>query len=159
VTGTGTDQALPVDPSGSVLFQPLAPGSYSVAIDDIASQCQITSTGGSTKTVTVTDQGLPTRASIGFDLKCPAPGPRRLSVRTVVDGDTTDANGFSLNLSGVAADATLPASERAVSIDRTIPGISATTVFEDVRPGTYSLLIQGVSPLCALTGTAQRDGI
>lgn len=160
VKGTSLDQTLPIDPSGTRIFQPLPPGVYAVSIDDIATQCELS--GGSpapSQVVTVTDQGLGTLAKARFDLSCRDRSKGRLRGRIVVSGDTVDANGYKLVLSGVASDTTLPASQRAVAITRQIGAGGGTVPFDNLFPGTYSLLVTDVGPLCIVGGVFQREGL
>ncbi len=157
VKGEAVDQTLPVDVNGDQKFQPVAAGIYSVTIEDVAPQCDVDSTVG--RLAVVTDQGLNTVTPVSYSVRCRDRSRGRIKVRVAATGDTTDANGFKIVVSGVAEDKTLPPAERAFVSTQTVPPSGATVSFENLLPGTYSVVIDDVSPACAVGGTKQRDAL
>ncbi len=157
VKGESIDQTLPVDVNGDQKFQPVAAGIYSVTIEDVAAQCEVDSTVN--RLVVVTDQGLNTVTPVNYSVRCRDRSRGRIKVRVAASGDTTDANGFKVVVSGVAEDKTLPPAERAFVSTQTVPANGATVSFENLLPGTYSVVLDDVSPACTVGGTRQRDAL
>ncbi len=157
VKGGAINQSLPLEVQGTQRFQPLPPGLYSVAVEDIAPNCVLE--GVSPRVVAVTDQGLATIAKVAFSVRCRDRSRGRLTAKIVTSGDTVDANGFKVVLSGLADDTSLPASERAVVLTRDVGPQGGQTEFDNLRPGVYSLVLDNVAALCSVEGTRQRDGL
>ena len=155
--GGAVSQALPVEAQGTQLFQPLPAGLYSVGLEDIAPNCALE--GVTPRVAAVTDQGLGTIAKLTFTVNCRDRSRGRLIAHVAATGDTTDANGFKVVLSGLADDAALPQSERAVVLSRDVGRDGGQVVYDNLRPGTYSLLLDNVAALCTVEGSRQRDGI
>ena len=151
------DQRLPVAVTGGQLFQPLDPGIYQVTLDDIAPNCAVV--GEAVHAVAVTSSGLNTIASTSFTVNCRDRTRGRVTAVLQANGDTTDTDGFRLALTGLADDKTLADSIRAVVIRQTAGPTGGDAVFDNVRPGTYSLTIEGVAPYCTVEGKVQRDGL
>ncbi|NOT08689.1 MAG: PKD domain-containing protein [Gemmatimonadales bacterium] len=155
VTGDGVDETTSIEVDGTELFQPLDPGSYTVTLSDVADQCMVS--GGATRNVQVLSSGLNTLAKIVYDVTCRDRTRGVIGARVTAVGDTTDPNGFEVVLSGLASDATLPAAERAVVIRRTTNG--GLLLFENLRAGSYSLVIEGVAPVCSVANGSQRNDL
>ncbi|MEZ4455746.1 MAG: PKD domain-containing protein [Gemmatimonadales bacterium] len=155
--GNGINQNLPIDPTGTQLLQPLQAGLYSVGLEDLAEQCTLS--GTNPRVVTVTDQGTATVVDVRFEIRCRDRTRGQLTGIVTATGDTSDANGFKLVLSGVADDTTLSTGDRAVVISRDIGPDGGQTVYENIRPGIYSLVLADVSAFCTVSPKVAVDSI
>ena len=135
-------------------FSPLAPGPYRVILSGVGVNCSVHD--GTERTDTVTDQGLATLRYVSFSVSCRDPHVGRLTVNVATTGDSLDADGYVLTLSGVADDATLPDSARAFFRRDTVP-VQALRTFAALRPGDYTLELGGVAGNCTVQGPATQD--
>jgi len=99
-----------IGPSDERRFSPLDPGRYTVVLHGLAGNCAVA--GASADTVDVTDQGLQTLALVAYNVDCRDPQRGRISVTVAVGGDSLDANGFAVELTGIADSTALPDSLR-----------------------------------------------
>src|SRR5262249_17340984 len=131
-------------------FSPLPPGTYRTRISGVRPNCDVAA--GTERVDTVTDQGLATLRYAVFNVSCRDPHVARLTVHVATSGDSLDANGYVLTLSGVADDTSLADSTRAYFKRDTI-GVQALRVYDALRPGSYTLELAGVAGNCKLQGT------
>ncbi len=157
---------LNVQPSDNRLLSPLPNGTYLGILRGIAPYCHSNPKPGDTqpgadtvRTVTLTDQGLNTRDTLGFVVDCRDPTRGRLTVSVATLGDSLDPDGFDLDVSGIAADGSLPDSVRAYL--RNVPVASSgqpqVQVFDALRPGSYTVALSGLAGHCQLAGPASID--
>src|SRR5262245_56634089 len=106
VAGTADTLTAPLAPLDQHRFSPLSPGTYHVTLRDIPANCSVP--GGSEQTLVVTDQGLETLRYAAFNVSCRDPNTGRLTVNVSTTGDSLDVDGYTLTLSGIADDASLP---------------------------------------------------
>jgi len=154
VAGNGDSLTAPLAAQDQHRFGPLAPGVYRVMLSGVTANCSVAPQPQ--RTDTVTDQGLETLRYANFNVSCRDPHVGRLAVHVTTTGDSLDADGYVLTLSGVADDATLPDSARAYFRKDSIPP-QALRQFEALRPGDYTLQLSGLAGNCVLLGGATRD--
>jgi len=153
VAGASDSLQAGVGPLDQHRFGPLAPGIYRVWLSHVPASCTVS--GGAQQTDTVTDQGLRTLQYASFNVSCRDPHVGRLSVHVTTSGDSVDADGYQLTLSGVADDTSLPDSARAY-FKRDNIGVQALDNFESLRPGAYTLELSGVAGNCTVGGTTSQ---
>lgn len=135
-----------VGPNASRRFSPLAPGTYAVTLRGVAPNCAARATQVA---ASVPSEGVQTLVPATFDIDCLDATRARIVALVTVEGDAGDANGFQLALAGLAADATLPDSVRAVARRQKVGATGGATRFEDLRPGHYDLRLEDVQAPCA----------
>ncbi len=153
VAGNGDSVSAPLAPQDQHRFSPLAPGVYRVTLSGVTTNCSVSPE--SQRTDTVTDQGLATLRYASFSVSCRDPHVGRLAVHVTTTGDSLDADGYLLTLSGIADDTTLSDSARAYFKKDTVP-VQALRQFEALRPGGYTLQLSGLAGNCTLQGPATR---
>src|SRR5882672_1221835 len=138
LTGGAPDTTIrtPVLPTDSRRFSPLSPGSYHLALTGLSANCSVD--GGATRNLEVTDEGTQTLTTVPLQVSCRDPDVGRLQAQVATTGDSLDADGYILTLTGVASDTSLPQSERAFFRRDTV-GVQATRTYESLRPGAYTL--------------------
>ena len=137
-------------------FGPLPPGPYAVHLTGLESNCTLS--GGPDRTVTVTDQGLETLQRATYNVDCRDPNRGSLTVNVATTGDSLDADGYTLTLSGVADDATLPDSQRAVfQQDNLASQALAQRQYASLRPGNYTADLTGVAGNCTVQGGTSQS--
>ena len=144
-----------IGPSDTRRFSPLPPGSYAVALRGIASNC--VATGDTTQNTSVTDQGLNTVSFVRYEVRCRDPRMGRISATIAVDGDSLDADGYRVRLTGLADSVQLPDSLRIISRQQRFPAGGGTLGFEDLLPGDYELQLEDLAGQCNLAGSLRRD--
>jgi PKD repeat protein len=154
VAGNGDSVSAPLAPQDQHRFSPLPPGVYRVTLSGVTTNCSVSPE--SQRTDTVTDQGLSTLRYASFSVSCRDPHVGRLAVHVTTTGDSLDADGYVLTLSGIADDTTLSDSARAYFKTDTVP-VQALRQFEALRPGGYTLQLSGLAGNCALQGPASQD--
>src|SRR6266550_1101502 len=89
-----------IDPVGSVTFTGLATGSHTVTLSGIAANCTVS--GGTSRTVTVTDGGT---ATATFTVSCPTPPPPtgNLTVSASTTGLSLDLDGYTVTVDGTTS--------------------------------------------------------
>jgi PKD repeat protein len=140
-------------------FSPLAPGDYVVSLTGVAPNCAVLGGEGSDRqNVTVTDQGVQTLQTVTFNVTCRNPDRGRVSVTIATTGDSLDADGYTLVLSGVADDTTLSDDQRAFLDRSAVPvQLIAPKAYEDLRPGAYTLELQDVAGNCTVQGSTSIE--
>jgi len=154
VAGNGDTLSAPLAAQDEHRFGPLAPGVYRVTLSGVTTNCAVAPE--SERTDTVTDQGLETLRYASFNVSCRDAHVGRLAVHVTTTGDSLDADGYVLTLSGVADDTTLSDSARAY-FNRQAVGVQALRQFEALRPGDYTLQLSGLAGNCTLQATASQD--
>src|SRR5215831_4478922 len=154
IAGDGDTLQAPVGPLDQHRFSPLASGVYHVTLEGVPANCSVA--GGPEQMDTVTDQGLQTLRYSAFNVSCRDARVGRLTVSVTTTGDSLDGNGYTLTLSGVAADSTLPDSARAY-FRRDSVGVQALRQFEGLLPGTYTLDLADVAGNCTVQGATTFD--
>ena len=155
VTLEGPDSiAAPLGVSDRRRFTPLAPGPYTITLSGVRSSCEVN--GGPARALSVTDTGVQTISLTAFEVVCRDPARGRIGVRVVVDGDSTDENGFLLATSGILADTTLPDSQRIFHREDAIPPTGRTILFDRLLPGAYEITLEDVAPHCTVGGATQH---
>ncbi len=144
----------PILPTETRRFSPLGPGTYQVDIGGLSGNCSVD--GGASRSIAVTDTGIQTLIQLPIQVSCRNPDVGRLQVQMATTGDSIDANGYVLTLTGVASDPTLPDSVRAY-YRRDSVGVQATAAYESLRPGDYTLKLTGVAGNCTLSGASTRN--
>lgn len=145
---------LPIN--GSRLITPLPRGSYTVLLRGLAVNCNPTTLGDTTVTVAVSDEGLNTVGAASFSVSCRDPQKASLVTTIRTTGDTLDADGVVITVSGIIREAGVPANERVYFQTRTVRGQNAAARFDDLRPGDYEVTIGDVESPCVLEGEAKR---
>ena len=154
----GTDTVrTPLGTNATVHFSPLNAGRYEIALRGVAPNCALKQGTDSVRAVDVTDIGVHTVSEVRFDIVCRDPTRAHLAAIVQQSGDTLDANGLRLTVTGIASDASLPDSQRVFHAVRTATGGSAAFAFENLRPGAYDVELGDISSLCTLAGSARRS--
>jgi PKD repeat protein len=134
-------------------FGPLSPGAYRVHLAGVQSNCTLS--GGADTTISVTDQGLATLQYASYTVTCRDPTRGSLTVNVATTGDSLDTDGYTMTLTGVADDATLPDSERAYFQQNTFPSqANANRVYASLRAGNYTAELSGVAGNCTVQGAS-----
>jgi PKD repeat protein len=139
----------------SLRFDSLPTGAYQVALAGLAPQCALT--GEPMRDAKVVDVGVNTVDTVRYSVACRDPSAGEIVAVVSVAGDSLDANGYVLELVGVAADASLPDSLRAVVRTGRLPfPPGGSFAFTDLPPGDYDVTLTDVAPQCAVAGPAAR---
>ena len=156
VRGPKDTSSFAVAINGERLISPLPKGSYTIVLRGLAVNCNPTTLGDTTKTVQVSDEGLNTVGTASFSISCR--DPKKASIVTTVRtaGDTTDADGVLMTVSGIIREAGTPANERVYFQSRTLQGVNPAARFDDLRPGDYEVSISDVESPCVLEGERKR---
>jgi hypothetical protein len=156
VRGPRDSSSYTVAINGERLVAPLPKGVYRIALRGLAVNCNPVTAGDTIKTVTVTDEGLNTVGVASFQISCRDPEKASIVTTVRVAGDTVDADGVQLTVSGIVREANTPADERVYFQTRTLQGTSASARFDDLRPGDYEVTISDVEAPCTLEGERTR---
>jgi len=133
-------------------FSPLRPGAYTVRLGGLVSRCSV---GQATQVAQVSDTVAATIVPITFQVTCRDPERGSLLVAVDLSGADLDPS-LTVDVLGEAADATLPPSQRVFSGRRVLtPGL-ASSIFTDLRPGTYDVVLSDLAGNCTLQGGASR---
>jgi PKD repeat protein len=138
-------------------FSRLAPGSYRVVLRGLSANCEFAAdgqaAGDSTRTVTVTDQGVETLVVVSYTVECRDPSRGEIIARVTVTGGDVDSSGFSLVATGQAADQTLPDSARIFYRREPLNTPAGGVVgFENLRVGSYQVELDSVAANCTVRG-------
>ena len=145
---------LPIN--GSRLISPLSRGTYTVVLRGMAVNCNPTTLGDTITTTQVNDEGLSTVGSASFSVSCRDPQKASLVTTVRTTGDSIDADGVLVTVSGIIRENGVPANERVYFQSRTVRGQSAAARFDDLRPGDYEVSVSDVEAPCVLEGEAKR---
>ena len=132
----GDGDAQPIGPSASVDVAGVPAGATEVALNGLASNCQLA--GANPRPVTVSAGGT---VEVVFAVTCAA-GTGTLVVATESSGAPADPNGYTLSVDGGAP----------VAI-----GISAARTFEPLAPGVHTVTLGGVASNCSVQGQNPRS--
>ena len=137
-------------------FNPLPPGSYTVTLSGIRPNCHVQ--GDSVRLAEVTDQGVATITTLRYDVTCRDPNRGSITVVVTGTGDSLDADGYLIDVQGIADDATLPDTARVFTrLVRVPSGTGGTQLFDNLRPGSYIVTLLDVAANCTLQGAAARS--
>jgi len=124
--------------SGASTTYTLVPGSYTVALGDVASDCTVNGGPSQTKAVTA---GQTVTATFTVDCPTPPPPTGTLTVSaSTTPGGTPDANGYTVTVNGGQL--------------RTI-GINGSTTY-DLAPASYTVDLGDIASNCTVTGGTSR---
>jgi TolB protein len=130
----------PIGPNGTVLYEQLDPGDYTVRLNGLPANCTVA--GDNPRTVTVS-----------------AGGATRDTARTTFQVGCVAVTGV-LTISAATAGIDLPDSNAySVRVDQSAPqplGLNGTFTREQLAPGDYTVTLEGVPANCALTGDNPR---
>jgi PKD domain len=142
--------------NGVRMITPLPKGSYTIVLRGLAVNCNPTTLGDTIATVQVSDEGINTVGTASFSISCR--DPKKASIVTTVRtaGDTVDADGVLMTVSGIIREAGTPANERVYFQSRTLQGVNPAARFDDLRPGDYEVSINDVESPCVLEGERKR---
>ena len=155
IAGPGTASGS-VAPAETRRFNPLPPGSYTVTLSGIRTNCHVQ--GDSVRPAEVTDQGVATITTLRYDVTCRDPGRGSVTVVVTGSGDSLDADGYLLDVQGIADDVTLPDTARVYTrLIRLPSGTGGTQLFDNLRPGGYIVTLLDVAGNCTLQGVAARS--
>lgn len=155
--GPKDTSAFAVAINGERLITPLPKGNYHAVLRGLAVNCSPSTLGDTIKAVSVSDEGLNTVGVAEFSISCRDPKKASIvtTVRTV--GDTLDADGVLMTVSGLITEAGTPASERVYFQQLTLSGVNPAARFDDLRPGDYEVVISDVESPCVLEGERKRS--
>jgi hypothetical protein len=132
VLGFGFQDGAPVNGAAAFYFVP--PGTYSVALQEIASNCAVN--GANPQAVTVTAGAT---AELAFTVTCRSAANGSIRVTTVTTGEDVDPDGYTAELVGYAPYVLyLP--------------VSGSSAYPSVQPGGYSVELKGVASNCTVSG-------
>jgi len=129
-------------------FGTLPPGTYATHLTGATSNCTVAD--GVDRTATVTNQGLQTLQYVYYNVSCRDPNRGSLTVNVATTGDSLDADGYQLKLTGVADDASLADSQRAFFQEDNV-GAQTTRQYPSLRPGQYTVELGGLAGNCTVT--------
>src|SRR5437868_5292423 len=143
VTLVGTTSRA-IGDNATTTFSGLAPGSHTVVLSGVATNCTVS--GGTSRTLSVT---AGTTVSTSYAVSCAPTGPTTgsLSVTTATSGASgdVDPDGYSVTLDGTTS--------RAI-------GDNATTTFSGLAPGSHTVVLSGVAANCTVSGgTSDRKSV
>lgn len=153
IVGPDTTSAI-LGTSADRRFAPLKPGSYKVILQGVIARCSIV--GDSARIVTVPDSGVNTLIPVKYNVSCRDPQRGRIVGIVSASGDSLDANGFQLQLTGVLSDASLPDSLKVVTQRAGVPPAGGTSIFDNLKAGTYELELREVDSHCTRRDNATR---
>lgn len=145
----------PVASNGERRFTPLRAGPYVVVMRGLARNCDFAS-GDSLKTAAVTDVGVATETRVSFEVSCRDPRRGSVVVRYEQDGDTTDANGVRLSVTGLLTEPDPADTARVFVRNETITSRIATYRYDNLRAGSYEVILDDVAALCSVIGNRRR---
>lgn len=156
IRGAMDTTSVPVAINAERLLAPLASGNYAIVLRGVANNCAPATAADSVKSVTVTDQGIHTVSDVSFIVSCRDPNRASIVVAHQIVGDTLDANGLTLTLSGIINAPGTPDSERVYFQTRTLGGKNGAARFDNLRLGNYEAEISDVDAPCQLSGAAKQ---
>ena len=127
----GTGQAIGINNSTGVMFSGLTPGSHTVALSGVATNCSVS--GGTTQTVNITAGQTTT---LGFSVSCAAT-TGSIAVTTSTSGANLDPDGYTVAVDGGTGQAV---------------GINTTITISGVPTGSRTVTLSGVASNCTVSG-------
>lgn len=144
ITLTGPkDTSISIGTFDDIIVFPLPAGEYTVTLSDILSTCLIT--GDTVRHLTIVDTGLVTRAGSQYSATCTDPARGRIVSSVVVDGDSTDSDGYQVNYAGIITGDPVP-----VLGGVQVLGTGGTVALNGLRPGEYEVTLADVDLPCTL---------
>src|SRR5213082_358789 len=127
-----------VGANGLVTFIGLPPGSHTVQLAGVPSNCSVS--GSNPRSVSLI-AGLV--ATTSFSVSCAAPPPQtgNLTVSTSTSGSNVDADGYTVTVDGNAS--------------RSI-GTNGSVTFTDLSAGNHTVALSGVTANCTVSGGTSR---
>lgn len=114
--------------NGTVVFAPLSPSIYTVALADVAANCSVASENPDT---VITSLGV---THVGFNVTCVQGG--NIHVTTTTSGADLDLNGYTVRVGG----------------EQKQIGVNDATTFTNLLPGDYVVSLDGNESNCTLSG-------
>lgn len=152
VRGETDTLSTPLPLGGSHRFGPLAPGTYSVILRGLASNCALN--GDSTRVATVTDQGANTTTEVVFQITCRDARKGRLVAVVNAAGDRPDTS-ITIRLTGKTTARDHP--DTLVSLTQSSNSRSGRHQYPfDLLAGDYDVEVGGVDPICRYTADSTR---
>lgn len=122
--------------NGSVTFNGVAPGGHSLMLQNVASNCTVTSANPATANVTAGNT-----ANVSFSVACTrTTGDIRVTASST--GSPSDANGYTVTVDGGMTTA-LP--------------INGNVLFADLSAGSHSVEVSDVAATCTVSGSNPRN--
>ena len=131
------DEAVHIDPTGTVTIPDVSPGAHYVWLDGVAENCTVA--GGDTRAVTF---GVATARSIAFEVDCVATSALR--IRATTSGVDVDADGYAATLRRTGF-------EQQVSIP-----VNGEIMVPSLLFGEFQISLSGVSANCTVAGLNPR---
>ncbi|HUR93497.1 MAG TPA: hypothetical protein VMY76_02865, partial [Gemmatimonadales bacterium] len=132
--------AQPIAANAAVTIASVAPGTHTVQLEGIATNCALE--GDNPRTVTTTAAAtLTVTLTVNCSPPTPPPAPGSISVTTETSGPGQDADGYAVTLDGGAG---LP-----IGGDATLP-------LPDLAAGQHSVGLAGIAANCSLEGDNPR---
>jgi PKD repeat protein len=141
--------------NGQRRLSALRAGNYLVVLRGLARNCDF-STGDSLRTAAVTDLGVETETTVRFDVSCRDPRRGSIVIRYEQDGDTTDANGVALSVTGLLTEPDPVDTARVYVRTESIRTRIATYRYDNLRGGQYEVTLSDVAPVCNVIGSRRR---
>lgn len=152
VRGPADTLSTPLPLGGRHRFGPLAPGTYSVILAGLASNCALS--GDSIRLATVTDQGANTTTEVVFQITCRDARQGRLVAVINATGDRPDTS-IVIRLTGKTTTRDHP--DTLVSRRQTSTSQSGRHQYPfDLLAGDYDVEIEGVDPICRYAADSTR---
>ncbi|MDP1858925.1 MAG: PKD domain-containing protein [Gemmatimonadaceae bacterium] len=142
--------------NGERRFNDLRAGQYVVLLRGLAVNCGF-SVGDSVKTTTIVDQGVQTQSKLFYDVSCRDPQKGSIVVRYEQSGDTTDANGVRLTVTGLLTEPDPVDTARVFFRTQTITSRIESLRYDNLRRGTYEITLDDISPVCTVAGARKRS--
>ncbi|MBK8250995.1 MAG: PKD domain-containing protein [Gemmatimonadetes bacterium] len=133
----------------------LRAGNYLVVLRGLARNCDF-QTGDSLRTAVVTDIGLETETSVRFDVSCRDPRRGSVVIRYEQDGDTTDADGVGLSVTGLLTEPDPVDTTRVFVRTERIQTRIATYRYDNLRGGQYEVTLSDIAAVCNVIGNRRR---
>jgi hypothetical protein len=126
-----------LDGSSGVTTSGLTPGDHSVALNSVATNCEVQ--GDNPRVVTVSPGAT---ALVAFNVVCntPAADPGSLRITTSTSGPEPDPDGYFVMLDGIEPGIAVPA--------------AGSALFPSVVVGSHNLTLSGVASHCSVVGGA-----
>lgn len=135
---------------------PLRVGTYAVTLGGVAPSCAVQ--GGATRQAVVSDATTQTVTDVRYTVSCRDPSRGQILAGVAVEGDAPAGAELVVDVAGIAADATLPESERVVARTLRFPAAaSGSQLLENLRPGSYQFSLASVPATCTREGTRTRS--
>jgi Tol biopolymer transport system component len=131
--------AMAVVPNGTVFVPGVAAGKHVVQLDDLAPNCTVTSTNPASIEVGGSKDPA-SAAAVSFAVSCVA-NVGSVQVTVITSGEDPDPDGYMVQISGVKP------TTLSRNTTQSIPG---------VRAGPTSMILEGVSGNCVITGGPER---